>query len=166
MHSRIYDVLPTTSTVSPFLTFHAPEGPPGRQQEAPQEPPKTPRESTYQTCVLIFQFLISYFSVLFFKFLIVFSCPCKQPQDPPPRSPHPGGPRRHPEEAPGGPPRNCQEEAPRRPGRTSYVHDMCGAMCGYSPGPGRTYLLSVLSTVLRVLRVFNTLNTFNTVEHS
>ena len=158
IHTRIYDVLPTTSTV--FTTLF-PSMPPRAPQGGSRRPPRSPQkhpEKAHIKHFFLFQFFFHFVSFqFFFSDLCLFVCSChyKQPQENPPRSPHPGGPRRHPEEAPGGPPRNCQEEAPRRPGRTSYVHDMCGVMCGYSPGPGRTYLLSVLSTVLRVLRVFN-----------
>ena len=52
------------------LTFHAPEGPPGRQQEAPQEPPRTPKKAHIKHYLFFrFFFLIS----LFFRFLFAFS---------------------------------------------------------------------------------------------
>ena len=68
----------------PF-TFHAPGGPPGRQQEAPQEPPRTPEKAHIKHFFFsdVFQILSVFCCCFFFRFLLVFSCQSKQPQEAP-----------------------------------------------------------------------------------
>ena len=58
------------------LSFNAPEGPRGSQQEANQEPRRTPQESTYQP--LVFFVFFTYFQIGIHFFIVVFSIFCHQ----------------------------------------------------------------------------------------
>ena len=132
IHTRIYDVLPTTSTV--FTTLFPsmpPRAPQGGSRRPPRSPQKHPRESTYQTFhfQICYDLLNSHFFVnCYLFFLARASSPRKTPREAPTQE-APGGTQRRPQEAP-------QETARRKPpeGQDGPVMCMiCAALCAAIP---------------------------------